>query len=59
LAEELETDFIFIDNQRKVKGGGDFSLHKNSIDITQNVAGTNYMSFLFSPRFNSFLAVRV
>jgi len=49
--EEVETDLIFIDNQRKVKKEGNFSLHKNSIVITQNVVGANYMNFLFSPSF--------
>jgi len=49
--EEIKADLIFIDNQRKVKKEGNFSLHKISIDITQNVLGENYMNFLFTPSF--------
>lgn len=43
--EEVEADLIFIDNQRKVKKEGNFSLHKNSIDITQNKL---YALFIFT-----------
>ena len=46
LVEELQTDFIFIEKQGKVKKSN-FSLHETSIDITQNVAGTNYTYYYY------------
>ena len=45
------SEFLFHRQPAEGKKEGHFSLHKNSIDVTQNVVGANYMNSLFSPSF--------